>query len=62
MKLIVLDFFKDITYLYTLDERIDDTDVDAKLVEMGHNPKNCQWMLTKNEIIIKENWKKPIQS
>ena len=53
MKLIVLDFFKDITYLYYLDERINDTDVDAKLVEMGHNPKHCQWMLTENEIITK---------
>ena len=30
-----------------------DTEVDELLKEMGHNPTHCQWMLTKNEIIIK---------
>ena len=53
MKLIVLDFFKDITYIYTIDERISDDEVDDLLKTMGHNPQHCQWMLTKNEIIIK---------
>ncbi len=53
MKLIVLNFYKDITYIYTIDKRIDDTEVDDLLKEMGHSPTHCQWMLTKNEIIIK---------
>tara|TARA_B100000519_G_scaffold203189_1_gene224675 strand:- start:2975 stop:3136 length:162 start_codon:yes stop_codon:yes gene_type:complete len=53
MKLIVLDFFKDITYIYTIGKRINDTDVEALLKDMGHRPSNCQWMLTHNEIIIK---------
>ena len=53
MKLIVLNFFKDITYIYTIDKRIDDTEVGDLLKEMGHLPSRCQWMLTKNEIIIK---------
>ena len=53
MKLIVLDFYKDITYIYTIDKRIDDTEGDYLLKEMGHSPTHCQWMLTKNEIIIK---------
>lgn len=58
MKLIVLDFFKDITYMYTLDERILDDEVSDLLIEMGHKPSHCQWMMTHNDIIIKENWKK----
>ena len=53
MKLIVLDFYKDITYIYTLDKRINDTEVSDLLKEMGHSPTHCQWMLTNNEIIIK---------
>mgnify|MGYP003110193854 FL=1 len=53
MKLIVLNFFKDITYIYTIDKRLDDTEVESLLKEMGHAPTHCQWMLTKNEIIIK---------
>ena len=52
-KLIFRNFFKDITYIYTIGTRINDTDVDDLLKEMGHRPVNCQWMLTKNEIIIK---------
>ena len=53
MKLIVLDFFKDITYIYTIDKRILDAEIDDLLKDMGHRPANCQWMLTKNDIIIK---------
>ncbi len=53
MKLIVLDFYKDITYIYTIDERINDDEIDSLLYKMGHRPSNCQWMLTNNEIIIK---------
>tara|TARA_R100000655_G_scaffold109031_1_gene162420 strand:- start:1022 stop:1183 length:162 start_codon:yes stop_codon:yes gene_type:complete len=53
MKLIVLNFDKKITYIYTIDRRITDTEIDDLLTEMGHRPEHCQWMLTKNEIIIK---------
>ena len=54
MKLIVLDFQKDITYVYTkLDIKFDDSQTEEVLYDLGHNPSNCQWMLTKNEIIIK---------
>ena len=59
MKLIVLDFQKDITYVYTkLDITNpnwdwDDHITEDMLIELGHRPTNCQWMLTKNEIIIK---------
>mgnify|MGYP003112656057 CR=1 FL=1 len=58
MKLIVLDFYKDITYIYTMNENDNEHNVDEFLVTKGHRLENCQWMLTKNEIIIKENWKK----
>jgi|TARA_R100001530_G_scaffold54538_1_gene40205 hypothetical protein len=54
MKLVVLDFRKDITYIYTkLDIKgiIDQTE--QILYDLGHDASNCQWMLTKNEIIIK---------
>ena len=53
MKLIVSDFFKDITYIYTMDKRILDREIDELLKDMGYGPANCQWMLTKNDIIIK---------
>ena len=54
MKLIVLDFQKDITYVYTkLDIKWDDSQTEKVLYDLGHNPTNCQWMITKNEIIIK---------
>jgi DNA-directed RNA polymerase subunit N (RpoN/RPB10) len=56
MKLIVLDFQKNITYVYTkLDKRITmyTSDIEKVLYDLGHNSSNCQWMLTKNEIIIK---------
>jgi hypothetical protein len=52
MKLIVLDFFKDITYIYTVDKFFNEHDVDEFLINKSHRPTNCQWMLTKNEIII----------
>ena len=54
MKLIILDFRKGITYVYTkLDIKWDDSQTEKVLYDLGHNPTNCQWMLTKNEIIIK---------
>ena len=59
MKLIVLDFQKDITYVYTLGNdpifkpKTEDNDMERLLYDLGHNPSNCQWMITKNEIIIK---------
>jgi len=53
MKLIVLDFYKDITYIYTMKKNNNEHDVDEFLVRKGHRLVNCQWMLTKNEIIIK---------
>ena len=28
-------------------------DEESILIDLGHRPSNCQWMLTKNEIIIK---------
>ena len=53
MKLVVLDFFKDIAYIYTMSTKPLDGDMDSVLIDLGHRPSNCQWMLTKNEIIIK---------
>ena len=53
MKLIVLDFRKNITYIYTMSKRITDNEISDLLIDLGHKPNNCQWMLTKNEIIIK---------
>ena len=54
MKLIVLDFRKDITYVYTkLDLKWDDSQTEQVLYDLGHDASNCQWMLTKNEVIIK---------
>ena len=64
MKLIVLDFQKDISYVYTLNPTsstagyigknvLDYDNPEEVLYSLGHNPTNCQWMLTKNEIIIK---------
>ena len=53
MKLIVLDFRKDIAYIYTMSKRITDNEISDLLIDLGHKPNNCQWMLTKNEIIIK---------
>ena len=59
MKLIVLDFSKGITYVYAITESdvhaidiVDPQDEDW-LLYFGHRETNCQWMLTKNEIIIK---------
>jgi len=59
MKLIVLDFQKNICYVYTLGDdplpghKIDDDFSEKMLYDLGHKPSNCQWMITKNEIIIK---------
>ena len=59
MKLIVLDFAKGITYVYTIKESdihtidIADPQHEDWLIYFGHRANDCQWMLTKNEIIIK---------
>ena len=53
MKLIILDFLKNIAYVYTMSIKPLDGDMDSVLIDLGHRPDNCQWMLTKNEIIIK---------
>jgi len=54
MKLVVLDFNKSITYIYSLKKDIKEwEDEESILIDLGHRPTNCQWMLTKNEIIIK---------
>tara|TARA_R110000824_G_scaffold331052_1_gene517793 strand:+ start:349 stop:513 length:165 start_codon:yes stop_codon:yes gene_type:complete len=54
VKLIVLDFAKSITYVYTkLDIKWDDSQTEEVLYDLGHKPSNCQWMITKNEVIIK---------
>tara|TARA_R110002072_G_scaffold41124_5_gene115974 strand:- start:1147 stop:1341 length:195 start_codon:yes stop_codon:yes gene_type:complete len=64
MKLIVLDFEKDITYVYTITEHdinaIDMVDPQSEDwlsyfsgIENKHREVNCQWMLSKNDIIIK---------
>ena len=54
MKFIVLDFRKNITYVYTQEQAIwAETDIEELLHDLGHDSSNCQWMLTKNEIIIK---------
>tara|TARA_R110002020_G_scaffold91_9_gene430 strand:+ start:45 stop:209 length:165 start_codon:yes stop_codon:yes gene_type:complete len=54
VKLIVLDFSKSITYVYTkLDIKWDDSQTEEVLYDLGHKPSNCQWMITKNEVIIK---------
>jgi len=54
MKLVVLDFNKGITYIYTkLNIKLDDSQTEEMLYDLGHKASNCQWMLTKNEIIIK---------
>ena len=53
MKLIVLDFAKGITYIYNLNKDIKEwINEEEILIDYGHRPTNCQWMLTKNEIII----------
>jgi hypothetical protein len=59
VKFIVLDFEKNITYVYTISQSdIDEIDlVDPNsehwLKYFGHRPRRCQSMLTKNDIIIK---------
>ena len=60
MKLIVLDFDKNITYVYTIDgpDQLGmllegDEYVEHIMQKNGHRIKNCECMLTKNEIIIK---------
>jgi hypothetical protein len=53
MKLIVLDFDKNITYVYNVLENTKKEEVENILKERGHRTHQCQWMLTKNDIITK---------
>lgn len=53
MKLIVLDFSKNITYIYGVDKDLKNKEIETFLNEKGHGVNKCQWMLTKNEIIKK---------
>ena len=58
MKLIVLDFYKDIAFVYTLNDLDREKDneweyVSRFLKQHSHRENRCHWMLTKNEIIIK---------
>lgn len=49
--LIVLDFTKKISYVYTLKERLTDNDIANFLKKNNHKVENCTWMLTNNKII-----------
>jgi|TARA_B100000287_G_scaffold416033_1_gene450260 hypothetical protein len=53
MKLIVLDFDKNISYVYNVSENTKKEDIENILKESGHRTDKCQWMLTKNDIIKK---------
>jgi len=61
-KLIILDYRKNITFIYTLpyefcNHNMQKDYIEEKVEEFmrnnGHKPKWCQWMFTKNEVIIK---------
>ncbi len=54
-KLIVLDFNKGITYIYTLEKKLRDykqENIEQFIEFKGHKINNCQWMITENEVII----------
>ena len=53
MKLIVLDFGKNITYVYGVPEDTQKKDIETIIKEKGHMTSKCQWMLTKNKMILK---------
>tara|TARA_R100001244_G_scaffold92719_1_gene69946 strand:- start:385 stop:558 length:174 start_codon:yes stop_codon:yes gene_type:complete len=57
MNLVILDFTKGIAYVYTKYKphlnKDGVVDHEEFLTNKGHEVNNCQWMLTKNEIIIK---------
>lgn len=53
MKLIVLDFDKEKTYVYTIKLKVTKKSVEEVLKRLGHISDNCQWMLTKHNIVIK---------
>tara|TARA_R110000822_G_scaffold262545_2_gene386902 strand:- start:50 stop:265 length:216 start_codon:yes stop_codon:yes gene_type:complete len=61
MKLIVLDHDKNITYIYTVDgpDQLGmfiegDEYVEEIMTKNGHRMKNCEYMITGNDIIIKQ--------
>jgi len=58
MKLIVLDYYKDIAFVYTLNDLDREKDneweyVTRFLKQHSHRESRCHWMITENEIIIK---------
>lgn len=53
MKLIVLDFGKNIPYVYDMPEDTQKKDIETTIKEKGHTLSKCQWMLTKNKMIVK---------
>ena len=53
MKLIVLDFDSEKAYVYTVKLKVTKKSVEELLKKLGHISDNCQWMLTKHNIIIK---------
>ena len=53
MKLIVLDFDIEKTYVYTVKLKVTKKSLKEFLKKLGHDSDNCQWMLTKHDIIIK---------
>ncbi len=52
-KLVILDFRKNITFIYTLPYEYCNDTVEVFICNNGHSLNCCQWMLTKNEVIIK---------
>ena len=61
-KLIILDYRKNITFIYSLpyefcNHNMQKDYIEKKVEEFmsnnAHKPKWCQWMFTKNEVIIK---------
>lgn len=61
-KLVILDFRKNITFIYTLPYEFCNENMQKNYIEElveeficnnGHALNCCQWMLTKNEVIIK---------
>ena len=51
MTLTVLDFNKNITFVYKLKNVLTDDEVSLFLKENNHKVENCTWMRTTNKII-----------
>ena len=55
MKIIILDFNKRIGYVYTApDKEMKAEDYENFITQKGHNINNCQWMVTPNKLIFKD--------